>query len=60
MMQNNLKEMRRSLGLSVARAARQVEVSTRTWARWEAGKQVMPDGALKLFRIVNGLERVAK
>lgn len=50
-----LKRLRKDLGLSSAAAARQVEVSPRTWLRWEASKSV-PSGAVKLFRIVNGLE----
>jgi DNA-binding transcriptional regulator YiaG len=50
----HLKELRKSLGLSLAQAARQVEVSPRTWARWEAGDQKIPEGALKLFRLLNG------
>ena len=54
-----LKKLRKNLGLSLAQAARQVEVSVRTWARWEAGDQPIPEGALKLFRIVNGLEKIA-
>jgi transcriptional regulator with XRE-family HTH domain len=50
-----LKQLRKSLNLSLAQAARQVEVTPRTWARWETSEQV-PDGAVKLFRVVNGLE----
>jgi DNA-binding transcriptional regulator YiaG len=53
-----LKALRKKLGLSLAQASRQVEVSARTWARWESGDQSIPDGALKLFRILNGLEKV--
>lgn len=53
-----LKELRKTLGLSLAQAAKQVEVSSRTWARWEAGDQSIPEGALKLFRILNKLERL--
>jgi transcriptional regulator with XRE-family HTH domain len=53
-----LKSLRKDLGLSLSHAARQVEVSTRTWARWEAGNQDIPAGALKLFRIVNHLAPV--
>jgi transcriptional regulator with XRE-family HTH domain len=49
-----LKRWRKELGLSLAQAARQVEVSPRTWARWEAGDQKIPEGALKLFRLLNG------
>lgn len=55
-----LKKLRYKLGLSLAQAARQVEVSARTWARWEAGDQTIPEGAMKLFRILNGQEKVKK
>lgn len=53
-----LKALRKKLGLSLAQASRQVEVSARTWARWESGVQEIPLGALKLFRILNKLEKV--
>ncbi len=55
-----LKALRKELGLSIAQAARQVEVSSRTWCRWESDTddQEIPPGALKLFRIVNKLEKV--
>ena len=53
-----LKTLRKKLGLSLAQASRQVEVSARTWARWESGAQAIPLGALKLFRILNKLEKV--
>lgn len=48
-----LKALRISLGLSLSKAARQVEVSARTFARWESGKQRIPDGAVKLLIILN-------
>ena len=50
-----LKQLRKKLGLSLSQASRQVEVSARTWARWESGDQEIPEGAMKLFRILNGL-----
>jgi len=53
-----LKKLRKRLGLSLAQASRQVEVSARTWARWESGVQNIPEGAVKLFRILNKLEKV--
>jgi len=53
-----LKALRKQLGLSLAKAARQVEVSPRSWARWESGVQAIPEGAVKLFRILNKLEKV--
>jgi transcriptional regulator with XRE-family HTH domain len=52
-----LKKLRKELDLSLAEAARQVEVSPRTWARWESSDEGAPPGAVKLFRIVNGLEK---
>lgn len=55
-----LKKLRYSLDLSLAQASRQVEVAPRTWARWEAGDTPIPEGALKLFRIMNGLESAPK
>jgi transcriptional regulator with XRE-family HTH domain len=55
-----LKKLRYSLKLSLAQASRQVEVSARSWARWEAGDVPIPEGALKLFRILNGLEQAPK
>ena len=54
----DLKALRKKLGLSLSKAARQVEVSTRTWARWEAGDQSIPDGPMKLFRIVNKIQEI--
>lgn len=48
-----LKALRNKLGLSVTKASRQVEVSARTWQRWEAGDQDIPAGAVKLFLLLN-------
>lgn len=48
-----LKALRRRLGLSVAEAARQVEVAARSWYRWENGSRSIPDGAVKLFKLLN-------
>ena len=53
-----LKRLRKKLHLSSAKAARQVEVSPRTWTRWEAGDKPIPEGVVKLFRIVNGIEQI--
>ena len=51
-----LKELRNNLGLSIAKAARQVEVSSRTWSRWESGTQTIPEGAIKLLRLLNKID----
>lgn len=48
-----LKAMRKQLGLSLAVASRQVETSVSTWCRWESGKQKIPEGAIKLFKMIN-------
>ena len=52
-----LKKLRKDLGLSLAQASRQVEVSPRTWCRWEAGDQRIPGGALKLFLLLNKVKQ---
>ena len=51
-----LKKLRKTLGLSLATAARQVEVSPRTFARWESGAQNIPEGAIKLFKLLNNMK----
>lgn len=53
-----LKALRKKLGLSLAQASGQVEVTPRTWARWESGVQKIPGGAVKLFLILNKIEKV--
>lgn len=46
-----LKSLRYSLGLSLSQAAKLVEVTPRTWARWESTYEI-PAGALKLFLVM--------
>jgi DNA-binding transcriptional regulator YiaG len=48
-----LRALRKSLGLSVSVSARQVEVAARTWLRWEDGTRRIPDGSVKLFKLLN-------
>jgi DNA-binding transcriptional regulator YiaG len=48
-----LRNLRHALNLSTSKCARQVEVSSRTWARWEDGSRRIPDGSIKLFRMLN-------
>ena len=48
-----LHRLRNDLGLSIAEAARQVEVSERTWLRWERDTKPIPQGAIKLLRLLN-------
>lgn len=49
----DLRQLRKRLGLSVAEASRQVEVAARSWYRWENGSRSIPDGAVKLFKLLN-------
>ena len=51
-----LKALRYKLGLSLSQSARQVEVSVSTWCRWESGKQRVPEGAVKLFKLLNKIK----
>jgi len=51
-----LKALRNKLGLSVTRASRQCDVSARTWQRWESGTQSIPEGAVKLFKMINKID----
>lgn len=52
----DLKKLRYKLGLSLAEASRQAEVTPRTWARWEAGDRKIPNGAVKLFKLLNKIK----
>ena len=54
-----LRRQRESLGLTQEQAAAQVEKSWRTWARYEASQRV-PEHAVKLFEIENGLRRPSR
>lgn len=58
--ESSLKKLRQSLGLTIAQAAKQVEVGHRTWARWESGDQAIPAGYLRLFKLLNHVERVPR
>jgi len=52
----DLKKLRKSLNLSLSQASRQVEVSVSTWCRWESGVQKIPEGAVKLFKMLNKIK----
>ena len=56
MKSEQLKTLRKEMGLSLAEAARQVHVTSRSWARYEAGDRRIPDGVVHLFCIQNGLD----
>jgi DNA-binding transcriptional regulator YiaG len=51
-----LKKLRNRLGLSVTAASRQINVSARSWQRWQSGRQKIPAGALELFCLKNKLK----
>ena len=51
-----LKKLRKMLGLSLKQASQQVEVSVSTWCRWESGSQKIPEGAVKLFKLLNKID----
>ena len=52
----NLKELRKEIGLSVAEAALQVHVTSRSWARYESGERKAPEGVIELFCIKNNID----
>ena len=49
---DELKAYRKRLGMTLARASKQVGVTSRTWCRWESGETPIPEGALKLFLLL--------
>jgi len=57
---NNLKELRTSIGLSLAEASSQVHITPRSWARYESGERKIPDGVVELFCIKNNLDYPVK
>lgn len=52
---NSLKEMRRSVGITATQAAEIVRTDLRNWQRWESGETQIPEAAIELFCIKNGL-----
>lgn len=50
-----LRKYRLARGLSVAKAAKAVGVSHRTWVRWESIPKI-PETAAKLVRLLWGLD----
>jgi DNA-binding transcriptional regulator YiaG len=51
----SLRAKREELGLSQSACAQQVHVNWRTWARWESGERKMPEAALHLWCLINGI-----
>lgn len=52
----SVKEMRTKAGISIADAAKQVEVDRRTWQRYESGDREIPAGVVKLFCLLNRID----
>lgn len=55
-----LKEHRKRLGLSLAQVAEQVQVTPRTWARYESGERSIPPSIVRLFSLINRIKVVKK
>ena len=53
MTRQELRAHRKRLGLSLAQVARQVHVTARTWARYEAGERRVPETIVHLFCTIN-------
>ena len=51
-----LKKLRNKAGVSVDVAARQVEITTRSWQRYESGERKIPKGVVKLFCLTNSID----
>lgn len=52
----NLTDFRKSLGLTQTEAANLVDLSLRSWQRYETGEQVIPKSILELFIIKNSIK----
>lgn len=53
---NQVKAMREKAGLSVAEAARCVQIERRSWQRYESGERKIPPGIVELFCLKNGIK----
>lgn len=52
-----LKQLRKSLGLSLAESAKQVGVTPSTWCRWESGETPLPYAEIQLYKLVNKVKQ---
>lgn len=48
-----LRALRISIGLTVEKAAEQVDIHARTWFRYESGQLTIPRATEHLFQLVN-------
>ena len=51
-----LKSLRKELGLSQVESAIQVHVAPRTWYRWEAGERRIPESVVELYCTKNSVK----
>ena len=56
MLPEDVKKMREKAGLSIAQAARCVQIADRSWQRYESGERKIPEGIVELFCLKNGLK----
>jgi len=52
----SVRALRDKAGLSVAEAARCVQIERRSWQRYESGERTIPPGLVELFCMKNGLK----
>jgi len=50
---SELKKLRNCLGKSIAEAATQVHITSRSWLRYESGERKIPEGVIHLFCVQN-------
>ena len=53
-----LKALREKLKLTPTAAAASIDVSARTWQRWEASKKPIPAPAARLFKLIHKVEKL--
>ncbi len=51
-----LKKLRIKLGLSISESARAVQISDRSWQRYESGDRRIPEGVVELYCLKNGVK----
>jgi len=51
---DDVKALRQKAGLSVAEAARVVQIAERSWRRYETGERVPPQGLIEFFCLKTG------
>jgi len=55
MLPEEVKRMRKKAGLSIAQAARIVQIADRSWQRYESGDRKIPPGLVELFCLKTGI-----